>query len=407
MDPTAKMSTKKSKNSLQSQHSTSILNLGVPIKKSKTLPKLPMPDNLPAIREQTEIQLRGSDPTPISAKNLFQKRSSPLAMSTNRLEMAKVNSRTKLPKLSKSYKSIVRSQPSLNNSTKKFSASGTFESVDDDDLESVSNKLSFKSNKKLGPIKMDSPTNRKLDSRVSSNSSSKSSRSIKITKKKVSMQTANKIEPDKQDAPELDQFEPYEDFMKRVERESIPTRVPSPIYDSIWPSEWHEPVVKRVDPLEKLNLRIGSIFSEDANYAMLKTYEDMIYYDLMSIYPETKANKLERMKTEIFKRVPRKFSSKNKLPDINKSPLVVLPNIPKKEVLSMNTSKSSENDNNHQLNKHKYMVSRQLESAMKISDVVRKAKGQFVPCADRIKTKNPLIEYNHWKTNWNNYILNN
>ena len=59
------------------------------------------------------------------------------------------------------------------------------------------------------------------------------------------------------------------------------------------------------------------------------------------------------------------------------------------------------------LNKHKYTISRQLESAMKISDVCKKAKGQFVPLGDSLKTKNPLNEYNNWKTNWNNYILNN
>ena len=32
---------------------------------------------------------------------------------------------------------------------------------------------------------------------------------------------------------------------------------------------------------------------------MLKTYEDMIYNDLVAIYPDARAQNLERMKTEI------------------------------------------------------------------------------------------------------------
>ena len=74
------------------------------------------------------------------------------------------------------------------------------------------------------------------------------------------------------------------------------------------------------DEPEKLQEHLANTFSsslsEDANYAMLKTYEDMLYYDLLSIYPETEH--LVRTKTKDFIQIKRKIP--NKLPAIRGSP---------------------------------------------------------------------------------------
>lgn len=59
------------------------------------------------------------------------------------------------------------------------------------------------------------------------------------------------------------------------------------------------------DKPKELNVTISSSMSEDANYAMLKTYEDMIYLDLLSIYPESES--LSRTKTKDFIQIPRKL----------------------------------------------------------------------------------------------------
>jgi hypothetical protein len=393
---------------LRLEHSNSILK-GDVMKRNKILPKLvsSVPDNLPAIREQTELYFRGKEANGTNSQEAVKNVASP------QLDNKKANNRVKLPKLSKSYKFVV----------KKNNFQGT---TTDEDLESQQGSIK----KKLSIIKTGTPTK---EPRVNSSKSNRSNKSIKAAiKKRVVVQTTqttttiDRLDENKTPEPDIDQlsqFEPYEDFIRRMNKNSDNDRETSPTTDSIWPSDWAKITKKKEDPLKKLNLRIGSIFSEDANYAMLKTYEDMIYYDLISIYPETKPTKLERMKTEIFKRVPRKLtdpsgsniSAENEdrieLPEI---PQIIVPNklanTKNKTAASLppiiTREKQIENEKD-KLNKHKYTISRQLDLAMSISDVCKKAKGQFVPNSDNLKTKNPLNEYNNWKANWNNYILNN
>lgn len=404
---------------LRMEHSNNILNLDAP-KKKKVLPKIvgSMPDNLPAIREQSEIFLKKSNP---STHDTIVKSSDSKNNNNKNNKVSKV----KLPKLSKSYKFIVKNK-NIQGIIKKPS---DFDTIADEDLESQpgSNK------KKLSIAKTGTPTKEiRFESRVSSNKSTRSSKSIKAAiKKRVSLQpnlttTIDQFEQTStlDQSEKIDQFESYEDFIRRINKTSDVDREASPINDSIWPSDYQQVTKKKEDPLKKLNLRIGSIFSEDANYAMLKTYEDMIYYDLISIYPETKPSNLERMKTEVFKKVPRKLTTFNeissseanineiKLPEVPAPKLIVpnkLTNFKNKtdNTLPVIITKENTLGENDKLNKHKYTISRQLESAMKISDVCKKAKGQFVPLGDSLKSKNPLNEYNNWKTNWNNYILNN
>jgi hypothetical protein len=402
------------KSILRLEHSNSILKVDV-TKRNKILPKLvsSMPDNLPAIREQTELYFKGKEANITTSQEVVKNVASP------QLDIKKTNNRVKLPKLSKSYKFVVKKN-NFQGIIKK-----PFDATTDEDLESQQGSIK----KKLSIIKTGTPTK---EPRVNSSKSNRSNKSIKAAiKKRVSVQTTqttatiDKFDDNKTPEPlePLSQFEPYEDFIRRMNKNSDIDRETSPTTDSIWPSDWAKITKKKEDPLKKLNLRIGSIFSEDANYAMLKTYEDMIYYDLISIYPETKPAKLERMKTEIFKRVPRKLtdpsginiSAENEdhieLPEI---PKIIVPNklvnTKNKTVANLppiiTREKQIENEK-EKLNKHKYTISRQLDLAMKISDVCKKAKGQFVPNSDNLKTKNPLNEYNNWKANWNNYILNN
>jgi len=70
------------------------------------------------------------------------------------------------------------------------------------------------------------------------------------------------------------------------------------------------------EKVNESNITFSSSLSEDANYAMLKTYEDMLYFDLLSIYPETEH--LVRTKTKDFIQIKRKLP--NKLPAIRGSP---------------------------------------------------------------------------------------
>ena len=60
---------------------------------------------------------------------------------------------------------------------------------------------------------------------------------------------------------------------------------------------------------KKMDLRFGSLLSEEGNYAMLKTYEDMIYQELLSLYPHlvTKQIQMYRTATQDFQMLPSKF----------------------------------------------------------------------------------------------------
>lgn len=63
------------------------------------------------------------------------------------------------------------------------------------------------------------------------------------------------------------------------------------------------------DSNRESKMTFSSSLSEDANYCMLKTYEDMLYLDLKSIYPDV-THSLTRTKTENFIQIPRKLPAK-------------------------------------------------------------------------------------------------
>ncbi len=53
-----------------------------------------------------------------------------------------------------------------------------------------------------------------------------------------------------------------------------------------------------------MDLRFGSLLSEDGNYAMLKTYEDMIYDELVTLYPQLIKPQMYRTNTNDFRNFP-------------------------------------------------------------------------------------------------------
>ena len=143
---------------------------------------------------------------------------------------------------------------------------------------------------------------------------------------------------------------------------------------------------------KNLNLRFGSLLSEDGNYAMLKTYEDMIYSDLLTLYPQLAATvSLLRTDTNDFKNFPIKFNStqsQKNFPYINvelksKKKLIELENI---EIIN-----------------HKNNISKQLDMAMKIYDAIQLKKGTLTTLPNNINFTNEkkiVKAFVNWKNDW-------
>jgi hypothetical protein len=161
----------------------------------------------------------------------------------------------------------------------------------------------------------------------------------------------------------LSKFETYE-------------RSKSPLDESIWSKEIQTMTTKPKNELIQLDLKFGSSLSEDGNYAMLKAYEDLLYHDILSINPKLIAPVLTRTKTEAFIKLPNKFPSSNE---------------------STPTPSSKEDAASIELKKHKYYVSKQLERAMKIKDLVNESKKNPENLNDYTKITNLLRKYQNWK----------
>lgn len=383
------------------------MNLSIPRKtinmnetRNKTqLPKLNLTKNENSLKDLSSVieimESRYGDI--LAAKNIENKDSS------------KFKARpVRLPKLSQSYKTRVHRPMNASTRAKK-----NLESVNEEEKEASENSTSRKSS--IASIKTPKPIIKKYTPTKDLNASSSSVFEKSIKKKVQIMQDAVPGKKEPVEKPILQsstqikntpiyEFLPYEEYLER--RQPTPVRAASPINDSIWPKEYYEVEEKPKDPMEKLNLKFGSKLSEDANYAMLKTYEDMIYFDLLSIYPNLK---LSRTNTEFFKNVPRKFSSRrkvNKLPEIQNKPQ------PKASIKSnkLDVQKSFLTEvrvRENSVGKHKYTISRQLESAMKISDIVKEAKGEYVPsvAVNNLKSDNIISDFENWKKNWNSVLV--
>lgn len=177
--------------------------------------------------------------------------------------------------------------------------------------------------------------------------------------------------------------ETYEEHLEKIFKQN--KRSFTPLSESIWPDEilntrTHDP---KNDIYNKIGFKFGSNLSEDGKYAMLKTYEDMLYYELISFNKDKNLNKsLERTKTEFFKNLPRKEDLK--LPDIKNK-------LGKKE----NVKESLMSDEN----KKKYSCSKQLEKAMKIYDGIRIFRGEHTTNQNYYNKNQLLAAFKSWKSN--------
>lgn len=156
------------------------------------------------------------------------------------------------------------------------------------------------------------------------------------------------------------------------------------------------------DPLKSLNLKFGSSLSEDGNYAMLKCYEDMLCQEIQKLEPKLDSNQISRTKTSIYMQLPRKFNEndqdENKLPKIDQRKL-------------QNALASKQNENNSELlieiKKHRVRVSKQLEKAMVLSDILKKKRGELVTSdVSTLNGVNNVVNaYQMWTSNWNKIFV--
>ena len=189
---------------------------------------------------------------------------------------------------------------------------------------------------------------------------------------------------DDDDDDEFNYYESYEAFIQRQQMKK--QRKASAHTDPVWSSEFYEKPETESNPL---NLRFGSSLSEDANYAMLKTYEDMLYQDLATIYPSTY---LTRNNTQLFMNLPSKLQSNQsvKLPQIS----------PRKNKKHDKGDLFDNGDDSEEAKSHKYAVSQHLEKAMKISDVIKRKKGELTTTDPNVRINNLVTAYENWKTKW-------
>lgn len=167
---------------------------------------------------------------------------------------------------------------------------------------------------------------------------------------------------------EEDQEESYESFMTRFhEREDSPLE-PS----QIWSSKMIN--TKRVvhDSRKKIKekLKLASFMSDEAVYALLKSYEDLIYQELRRIYPMNE--KITRMNTQAYIKLPKLGSAR-----------------------SRNDQLPAQQDDDL---KREYVASQQLQRAMEIFDEIKRRKGE-VTGRSSYQTNDLIGDYEKWKKN--------
>ena len=166
-------------------------------------------------------------------------------------------------------------------------------------------------------------------------------------------------------------------------------------------------------PSEGGDLRIGSMLSEDGCYAMLKTYEDMLYKDMLLMYPK---EQLTRTKTSVYTKMPRKLSTiPTKLPPL--VPEAVTSAESKKEEAMFSEPSTNqvtirgEIQPNSRPRKsalvrdHQLRVTREINTAMNLVDKVSAVKKET-----HIKNSQNyrlLLEYINWKNSWNQIASQN
>jgi hypothetical protein len=171
-------------------------------------------------------------------------------------------------------------------------------------------------------------------------------------------------------------FESYEEFVEKLH-----AKPETPLVDHIWSSDLINTRNQEFSVSKKIkeNLKFGSLMSEDASYAMLKTYEDMIYSDLSNIYPDSVvSDQLSKTKTQLY----------------------IKRHTDESEPLNVTTSQKHNDESSSKDLMHKYYVSKKLEKAMNICDEIKRRKGELVTTnasTNKLKASNLIGDYEKWK----------
>jgi hypothetical protein len=153
------------------------------------------------------------------------------------------------------------------------------------------------------------------------------------------------------------------------------------------------------------NFNSVSNLSEDGNLAMLKFYEDKIYKDLKKIAPNSL---LTRMNTEAYMNTYKSRNVRFRPSKLNRS---IEPSIEESiELDDQNNSsdhfrfvKLKTNSNLYRLDaqKRKQRLSKQIQKAMKLSELVEKANHNDILRNNQVYLKDNLIKaYENWNTSW-------
>lgn len=131
-----------------------------------------------------------------------------------------------------------------------------------------------------------------------------------------------------------------------------------------------------------VNPRMFSQLSIEGQYALMKTYEDTIFNELLNLRPDL-APFMPRVLTSKFKLRPKRC-----LPGVIKQGTYILPN--KKE--------------DPDLVDHQLSVSQQLEIAQEILDFIKKAKGDYVTSGELDDDMDILKTYASYCKIWSKYF---
>lgn len=312
---------------------------------------------LPAINEKSE-------PQPSPKTNVVQKY---------------MTDRKKLPTLSASHKKASLKLPkltdkSLNQETRKKQLS-----IQIDDLGSSAEiKRNIKQNSSR------EVTSSRETFRADQNKSKLSQKGVTINSQ--AQKKIFDLDDDVDDYVDEDDDETFDDFIQKLHIESKQRF--TPLSANVWTRDMlntRNQENERQFVQNRTNFKFGSCLSEDGRYAMLKAYEDMLYFELLTIFPQPNIkSSLSRTNTEIFLHLPRKSTENKKLS--------VLP-----QIKQTNQNQNLIDNLNSDENKLKFCVSKELEKAMKIYDEIKKQKGQLTTTCQTYKINNLIGAYDLWK----------
>lgn len=167
--------------------------------------------------------------------------------------------------------------------------------------------------------------------------------------------------------------ESYESFMAQFkEREESP--LPA---NRVWSHKMINTKRATNDSQRKIKekLKLASFMSDEAVYALLKSYEDLLYEELRRIYPTN--DKITRMNTQAYIKLPKIKSSDGRT----------------RQTPSDNGFNGETNDL-----RREFTASQQLERAMHMIDEIKRRKGELT-ARNSYRPKDLVSDYENWKKN--------